>query len=143
MSTWVLVANAAQARLYSTDKIGGELSCVKEFSHPEGRAKGIDLASDRPSRTKGAGQGPLGVSSDPKAYEIEHFASELAKALDAGRATNAYQHLVVIAAPHFHGLINKHLTDHTRALVSHNIEKDYSSYTERDLAAALKDAARG
>ena len=143
MSTWVLVANAVEARLYSTDKMGGELACVREFSHPEGRARGSDLVTDRPTQGKGAGHGPLGEASEAKALEVEHFAGELAKALEEGRATNAYRHLVLIAAPHFHGLITKHLSDHTRALVTYNIEKDYTGYTERDLAATLKEAARG
>jgi protein required for attachment to host cells len=143
MSTWILVANAAEARLYSTDKIGEAMECVREFEHPAGRAKGIDLVSDRPTQGKGAGHGPLGEASEAKAIELEHFAAELAKALEEGRNVNAYRHLVLVAAPHFHGLISKHLTGHTRALVSHNIEKDYSTYSERDLAARLKEVARG
>jgi len=143
MSTWVLVANAAEARLYSTDKIGAVMECVREFEHPAGRAKGIDLTSDRPTQGKGAGHGPLGETSEAKAIELEHFAAELAKALDEGRNINAYRHLVLVAAPHFHGLINKHLDDHTRALVSHDIEKDYTTLSERDLSAKLKEVARG
>ena len=141
-TTWVLVAKASEARLYTTDKVGEEMQCLKEFSHPESREKGSTLASDRPghSQSKGTGHGTMGDPADPKDYEAERFASELAQELEKGRTANAYQKLVVAAAPHFHGLLNSQLNDHTRALVINNIEKDFTAYDERELPARLKEA---
>ena len=143
-TTWVLVANASEARLFSAAKIGEEMECLKEFNHPESRERGSDLASDRPghSQGKGGGHGAMGDPADPKEYEAERFAGELAKELENGRTANAYDRLVVVAAPHFHGLLNTHMKDHTRDLVIGNVEKDLTACENRDLPARLKEYLR-
>jgi len=141
-NTWVLVANAVGAKLYSTDKLGAEMSCVREFDHPESREKGSALASDKPGKVQsGRGGHGMGDTSSPKDFETERFAKELAQALDDERAANAYQHLVLVATPHFHGLLNSQLNEKTRAMVVTNINKDFTSCSERDLQARLKESA--
>ncbi|HBS51651.1 MAG TPA: hypothetical protein DEA62_01490, partial [Coxiellaceae bacterium] len=40
IKTWILVANAAEAKLLTTDNLRiGELELVREFVHPESRKK--------------------------------------------------------------------------------------------------------
>ena len=139
-NTWVLVANASEAHLYATERVGEDMSVVKTFSHPESRAKGATLASDRPGSTQGRGSsmGSRGDSVDPKNFEAERFAGELADELNKGRTSNAYRRLVVVAAPHFHGLLNSQLNEHTRALVENDINKDFTAYNTRELPERLK-----
>jgi hypothetical protein len=48
--TWVVVANAARARLCEFDPRDGSLTELADFTHPAARRKGSDLASDRPGR---------------------------------------------------------------------------------------------
>jgi protein required for attachment to host cells len=141
MNTWVLVANASEARIFGTDRIGEAMECVKEFSHPESRGKGSELASDRPGhyQSKGSGHGAFVESSDPKEYEADRFASELAKELDKGRTDKAYRKLVVVAAPHFYGLLNSHMNKHTRAMIVNDIQKDLTDCVARDLPIRLKE----
>lgn len=140
MNTWVLVASASEARIFGTDRIGEAMECMKEFSHPESREKGSELASDRPghSQSKGTGHGAMVESSDPKEYEAERFAGELARELENGRTSNAYKKLVVVAAPHFHGLLNNHMNEQTRAMVVNDIQKDLTDCETRDLPGRLK-----
>lgn len=140
MNTWVLVASASEARIFGTEKIGNQMECMKEFNHPESRGKGSDLTSDRPGhyQSKGTGHGAFVDATDPKEYEAERFAAELARELENGRTSNAYRKLVVVAAPHFHGLINSHLDEHTRAMVVSDIQKDLTSYNESELPEKLK-----
>ena len=139
-TTWVLVANASEARLFGTEKVGGFLQCIKEFNHSESRKKGSELASDRPGRykSKGTGRGTLGNSEEPKEYEAERFAGELANELEKGRTSNDYKKLVVVATPQFYGLLNSHMNEHTRALVVNNIQKDFTAYEINDLPERLK-----
>lgn len=139
-NTWVLVANASKAYLYATERIGEKMTCLKDFAHPESRAKGAMLASDRPghNRSKGTGRGSMGDPADPKYYEANRFAGELATALNAGRTANGYRRLVLVAGPHFHGLLNAHLNENTRAMVENYIHKDFTDCTERELPARLK-----
>lgn len=141
-NTWVLVANAVEAKLYATEKLGAEISHVREFAHPESREKGSALVSDKPGKVQGGrgGRG-MGDASAPKGYEAEKFARELARALDEGRTANAYQHLVLVATSHFHGLLNSQLDKKTRAMVVTDINKDFTSFNERDLLARLKESA--
>jgi protein required for attachment to host cells len=139
-NTWVLVANASEAHLYATERLGEEMTAIKQFTHPESRAKGATLASDRPgsSHNTAVNSGTRGVPEDPKDYEAERFASELADVLDKGRLDKAYRRLVVVAAPHFHGLLNTQLDEHTRDLVETSINKDYTAFDTRELPERLK-----
>jgi len=142
-NTWVLVANASEADLYATERLGAEMSPLKHFEHPESRAKGSELASDRPgnNHSRGSSMGTMGDPVDPKAFEAERFASELANELDKGRTHNAYRRLVLVAVPQFQGLLRRHLNDHTQAMVFKNINKDFTSCNPRELPARLKGSA--
>ena len=139
-NTWVLVANASEAHLYATERLGKEMSILKEFSHPASRAKGQTLASDKPgsSHNRSSNSGTRGDPVDPKEYEAERFASELADELDKGRTSKAYRRLVLVAAPHFQGLLNAQLNEHTRALVHNHINKDFTAHNMQELPELLK-----
>lgn len=141
-TTWVLVANAGEARLFGAENINQSLHCLKEFNHPESREKSSDLTSDRPGhyQSKGTGHGSFAEHTDPKDYEAERFASELADVLEKGRTANEYKKLVLVAAPHFHGLLNTHMNEHTRELVVNNIQKDFTAIETHELPKRLKES---
>ncbi len=138
-NTWVLVANASRANLYATERIGKKMTCLKDFTHPESRAKGSTLASDRPGhyKSRGTGHGSMGDPADPKYFEANRFAGELASELNAGRKANDFRRLVLVASPHFHGLLNAHLNEHTRAMVENYIHKDFTGCPEIELPNRL------
>jgi len=140
-ATWILVANACQAKLLQNHKRFGPLELVKEFNHPESRTKTSELVSDRPghNQSKGNGHGSLVEQSDPKSYEALRFAKELAEALEAGRTGNRYERVVVVAPPQFLGQLNTHLNDRVRKLVSANLQKDYTKLDAKALLPALKE----
>lgn len=98
-TTWILVADASRAKLYSQVDSSGAMSVLQEFKHDASRMKGEQLASDRPGRflRDGGGHGSYDAHTDPKVYEKNRFAQELAQLLDKGRATNAFEKLVVVA----------------------------------------------
>ena len=139
-NNWVLVANASEAHLYAAERLGDDMTILKDFFHPESQAKGATLASDRPGKSQGRGfsLGTRGDPVDPKKFEAERFASELANELDKGRTANAYRRLILVAAPPFQGLLKTHLNDHTSALVEGNINKDFTACDVRELPARLK-----
>ncbi|MDX2464121.1 MAG: host attachment protein [Porticoccus sp.] len=135
-----MVANASEAHLYAAERLGGDMSVLKEYFHPESQAKGATLVSDRPGKSQGRGfsMGTRGDPESPKHLEAERFASELAKELDKGRTENAYRRLILVASPHFQGLLKTHLNDHTRALVEGNINKDFTACDVRELPERIK-----
>lgn len=136
----VLVANASEACLYSTQRIGGDLECVDTFAHPASREKGMDLTSDRPghNKSKGLGHGALVESQAPKTTESEQFARELAASLDVGRIANRYERLVLVAPAHFMGQIKKHCHHLVLDRVVLTLEKDYTKATTAALATHLE-----
>ena len=86
---------------------------------------------------EGATHGAFNEPIDPKDYEQERFAIELAKELDAGRTANSYKNLIIVASPHFHGMLNKHMNEHVAGMVSKHIEKDYTAETPEGLLGKL------
>jgi protein required for attachment to host cells len=90
----------------------------------------------------GTGRGAFSERTDPKEVETERFAHILAEDLNKARAKHLFEKLIIIAPPHFHGLIKKYCHHHVLACISHNIEKDYTQSTEKELIACLKELDR-
>jgi protein required for attachment to host cells len=138
-SRWVVVANSSRARLFESRAASGTLALVREFEHPESRAKGVDLVSDRPGHTA-TDQGrrtALDPDTEPKRVAQEHFARELSHALEQGRVQNRYSGLVLVASAPFLGILRSQLPEGVRTQVREAIDKDYTALTERELAAQL------
>lgn len=142
-NTWVLVANGSEARVFDLSKRSEGLRLVSEHLHPASRMKGDKLASDRPGIYKDDSSSmSTGSSYDepisPKEYEIDRFAHELAGELNSGRTANKYGKLAIVAPPNFRGLLNKHMNEQVKKLVSHQIDKDYTKVNERELMSQLE-----
>lgn len=139
-ATWILVANSSTARLYVNQGPKKGLSKVRDFEHAESRGKGSELVSDRPghNRGHGNGHGAFNPGMEPKQNEANHFAIELAKELEKGRAASHYQRLILVAAPAFMGMLNSHIGAHVKGLVTDSFEKDYTKANEKELAGHLE-----
>lgn len=143
-NTWILVANGSEARLFESEYRPKTLNLLQEIKHPQSREKVAELASDRSGHYQGdAGgnggstQGSFGEANNPKEHEMERFASELVKTLDAGRSTNSFEHLIIASSPKFHGLLNKQMNGHLSKYVDRHINKDLTSLKEDELLARL------
>lgn len=139
-TTWILVANASNARLYANQGPKKGLQLIKEFDHPESRGKGQDLVSDRPGHNQGHGNGHGAFiqATDPKQHEADRFAQELVRELEQGRAANSYGRLILVASSPFIGLLNGRLSQQLRSLLSESIEKDYTRANEKELSGHLE-----
>ncbi|HJT51438.1 MAG TPA: host attachment protein [Nitrosospira sp.] len=138
--TWILVANASAAHLYANYGPRKGLQKLKEFRHDPSRGKRVDLVSDRPghNNSNGNGRGAYIPATDPKQYEAQSFASQLARELEHGRKTNSYQRLILVISAPFIGLVNINLGNHVRRLVSDTFEKDYTRASEKHLTRQLE-----
>lgn len=139
-TTWILVANAARARLYENTGIGKGLKLLSEFLHPESRMKGSDLVSDRAGYVPGVGNGHASrqQATDPKQNEAEHFALEIARSLEHGRGQNKYGRLILVAGSPFLGILKARLSDQVSTLTTETVDKDYTSLNERELGGKLE-----
>jgi protein required for attachment to host cells len=144
MSTmWILVANAAQAKLYANTGPNKGVALVGEYAHPESREKGSELVSDRPGHYQGHGngRGSFVSQTDPKQNAAEHFARQLAGMLEEGRSKGSYERLILAASSPFIGLLKQHLPHGVSRLVTGSVDKDYTSVGERELPGLLADYA--
>lgn len=74
--TWILVANACQARIYSRNGIKQELALVRGDDASGKSTKNSDLVADWSGACRGVGNwaGAKQPQSDPKQNEASHFA---------------------------------------------------------------------
>ena len=139
-TTWILVANASQAKLYANHGPKRGLELVKELDHPESREKAANLVSDRPGHNQGhgGGHGTFVQATDPKEHEADRFALELARELEDGRVSNAYDRLILVSSPAFMGLINNKISTQVKGKLSESIEKDYTRLPVKELSGHLE-----
>jgi protein required for attachment to host cells len=136
--TWVMVANASQARFFSSTGPQRGLQLIKEMAHPESREKTSNLVSDRSGSRSGTGHGVFIQATNPKHHEAELFAQELSRELEHGLEAKAYDRLILVASAPFVGLVNNHLPGQVRSRLSESIGKDYTRLPERDLTEELR-----
>jgi protein required for attachment to host cells len=136
--TWIMVANASQAKLFANHGPNKGLQLIKELLHPESREKTSNLVSDRSGANSGPGHGAFIQATDPKHHEAERFAQEVVRELDEGRVKNAYDRLILVASAPFMGLVNGCLPGQVRSKVSESIDKDYTRLPVKELAGHLE-----
>ena len=127
MNTWILVADACGARLLLTFDNGKTLHLLDRFSHAQSRAMEADLVSDR------AGSGRSSTHSMPSAkqghtshkeLEAVEFATVLNDYLLDAAQQHKFESLVLVAPPHFLGLLRAELNPTLTRMISATVAKD-------------------
>ena len=143
-TVWILVTNASEGRIFVSPKaklFNGEasLALIGEYENPDSRKKSGDIASDKLGhfRGKNEGHGDFVEATSPQEYKAIQFAKQLADVLDDGRISNAYQELILVASPHFQGLLTKEINHQIDSMIIQNIKKDYTKDTEKQLMEHL------
>jgi protein required for attachment to host cells len=77
------------------------------------------------------------LTKEPHEVESERFAHSIAKLLEKGLAENQYEQLVLIAPPHFLGLLRAAIGDPVRKHVELTLDKDYTALEAGELAERL------
>jgi len=124
---WILVANQAEAQIYSASRLPGPISLVGTLYHKAGAAHARDLTSDAPGRVHGR-RGPGRHSMEPETGVKEvgrrRFVKEVIDRLEAARLRGDFNSLVLLAAPAVLGVIRKTLTRELAKAVAKEIPKD-------------------
>ena len=124
---WILVANQAEAQIYSSNRISGNLVLVDRLTHAEGAAHVRDLTSDAPGRAYDR-IGPARHSMEPdtgvKEEERRRFVKELVERLKTAHLQGRFDQLVLLAAPAVLGVIRKTLNGGLAKAVVKEIPKD-------------------
>ncbi|MDX9768464.1 MAG: host attachment protein [Ectothiorhodospiraceae bacterium] len=140
MTTWVVVADASRARIFSAEKSFSPLVEIEGIAHPEARLHDQELISDRPGRTfdsAGEGRHAMGKETPPKKHEITRFAKELCDRVNNARATGVFSKLYIIAAPAFLGTMRGCMDDVTQKAVVGEVDKNLTTHAVEDIRRHL------
>lgn len=140
MTTYIVVADAARARIFTRDTLN--LAEKESLVHAEGRLHEGDLITDQrgdvqesmSSTSRSSGQ--ENVASQ---HENELFAKEVATRLKSARVDNSLEKLILVAPPKFLGLLREKLDGPTQKLVIHSLSKDLSKASLNDIQDAVSD----
>lgn len=137
--TWIVVADASQARVFDPDGPNGKWVVVQQFSHLESREQGQDLRGNRPDQIQHAEEKDIRGPQPERFFDVEddRFAKEICEALTRSVSANAFRNLVLVAPPRFLGRLRQHLTPAIRPRVRAEIAKDYSSLKPHELADSV------
>jgi protein required for attachment to host cells len=143
---WVVVCDAARARFFEVREGDPAWQLVSEVTHEGSRSKAVDLVTDHLGRRSSEGgsvhHNALAPASSPKDVEKEHFAHTLGKTLDVAMRSARFRRWVLVAAPHFAGLVKKELTPELEKHLLATVHKDMSHVSVPELARALLDTVR-
>lgn len=150
--TWILVCDASRARLFQENPGRKGLAQVEELEHTESRARVRDRVTDAQGRKpvgpppasmvqgQGGAHGRPGAQpeTDPKEVEAQKFARQLAGVLAKGLNDHAYERLVVVAPPHFLGMIRSMVSPQVKKHIEVTIDKDFTTLDLKELTKRLE-----
>lgn len=142
-STWILIADAARARVFQLQNNGKSLEAAWELEHAGSSLSSRDIASDRPGRTfdrAGDGRHAKEPPTDPARYEKERFAREVAQKLDDDRKQHNFDELIIVAPPQFLGDLRTVMSDQLEGCVREEVNKDLSKLKPAEILKHLKDS---
>jgi protein required for attachment to host cells len=138
---WLVVANAARARVLEETGEPGRYTHVADLVHPQSRLKGEQLRRDRPGHVlrSGPGEGSTAYAPHTEAREREHerFAREVAAVLNGGVDEGRCAGLTLAASDPFLGRLTSHLHANARKLLLRSVAHDYTALRDDELALRL------
>ncbi|MBI3440812.1 MAG: host attachment protein [Proteobacteria bacterium] len=133
---WVIVADEHIAKIFR--KNGPHLECLGEAS-PD--LNHVSLTNKSVGRVVSSGGGVIHHKYEPHAKASQHqgffFTLRLAQWLDTAVNDNAFDRLVLVAAPRMLGNLRKSLSKRVRARVIAEINKDLTKHPEAALRQEL------
>lgn len=141
MPTWILVADASRARIFSAEKPLSSLTEIRALTSPEARLHEGDLVSDKGGRARGLGLGAHGfdVADEHKQDNAERFAAQVCQELEAARNAGEFRKLYVVAAPTFLGMLRRHQSSPLRQMIAGEVDKNLSTQDPAAIRRCLPD----
>jgi protein required for attachment to host cells len=128
MTHWILIADAADARIFSIAGRVEPLHLVREITNKDGRLRTQNLVSDEPGRTASPGAAGTRSAMDPKTNAHEDaantFVRKLADQLHYDLEQKAYSSLSLVAPPHMLGQLRESLHKDVAHHVRSSLAKD-------------------
>jgi protein required for attachment to host cells len=137
---WLLVADAAKARLFEMPRKGGSLTEIACYTNPNGRSPGQHPEHGRQGRTQESASSARHAIEPHTSLREKHalqFADLLRDAIRQGRLDDQYDQLVLMAPPRFLGVLRDRLDDQTLKCVTAEVGSDLLALSPTELRAYL------
>jgi len=136
-STWVVVADARAARIFSFTDKNGEWTLRETINgdgsgHPDQTAGSLSKASEHKGALHGHGE------INPKETQERRFAHTLAHLLERGHASNAFARLALVAPPKLLGELRENLSRGLQTASVAELHKDYTHCGVEELKRLLR-----
>jgi protein required for attachment to host cells len=144
-NTWILVADAGQARILEPSSEGAGLRSVSGMNFHNDLPPTHELVDDGLARSfESAGTARHGIEpkTDPRRKEKRNFAQEIAERMQAELDRKSFQSLIVAAAPQWLGDFRAACSRHLREAITRELDKDLTKSSDADIAKAFDIAPR-
>lgn len=143
---WYVVANRTDAVFYVEGQ-DHQFHFIDRLTNKKGNYTESELDSDRPGRGySSAAGGTIHHSMDRRNQKHEtvakDFADRIAHALGSARRENRFKDVVLVAEPHFLGLLREHLDAETRAKIAHEVHREYLEGSDSEIRERILDAIK-
>ena len=138
--TWVLIADAARARIFENTGKGTGLTIVQDMTLDAELLPSHELGTDRPGRSfdsVGSGRHAMESPSDLHREQKRQFARRIAAAIGERQATQGFDSLVLVAPPVTMGDLRAALPDKVKAVVAAEVVADLTKTPMSELPAHL------
>jgi protein required for attachment to host cells len=139
-TTWILIADGARARVFANLGPGKGIEAVDGAAFDADHRSDHELASDKLGRTHesvGVTRHAIEPHHDPHRELKRAFSERLAAMLDAKLGAKAYDRVVLVAPPTMLGDLRAALSDHVRAAVYAELDKDLTKTPIHELPKHL------
>ena len=140
---WVVVADEYQSIFYAREKKHSSLQKFLTLKNETARQKVGDILADSGGRSFDShGQGRHTMTNekdDPKSHISVAFAKKVAQRLQKGRHGNEFERLIIIAAPHFLGVLRAAM-ETAGVQAEHSIDKDLTALDADAIQEVLDEA---
>lgn len=139
-TTWILIADGARAQIFANHGPGKGMEAVAGGKFSADHRPDHEIMSDRPGRTfesVGTARHAIEPRHDPHRELKRAFSEELAAMLDKQLARKAYDRLVLVAPPTTLGDLRAALSEHVKAALYAELDKDLTKTPAHELPAHL------
>jgi protein required for attachment to host cells len=139
-TTWILIADGGRARLVVKENAASAYTQVVDMDFITDSRPTHDVGTDRPGRSHdrmGDARHAMEPPSDPHREEKRLLAERVAGFLEEKRQKNAFERLIVIAAPKAMGDLRQGFSPSLKAMVVEEISKDLTMFSLHDLQDKL------
>lgn len=140
--TWVLVADAGNARVLETEGLGQALQPVSGMHWSQELPRSSELGHDRLPRgheSVGPGRHAVEPKSDPHRELKRTFAKDIAARLVAAAEAKSFERLIIVAPPVMLGDLRQELPRAVKDRTAAEIAKDLVAVPDHEIRKHLLD----